>query len=399
MKATILSLMLAILATNCRAEVSCKDTEVKSAVRSCEETWQSILQRTPEDSDLWCIQTKTLLDCFQKIPCEPAADQITFLTEILEVYSPKCTIFKQNSTVADESEEIDNSTDISNVEVVGLSAEYLGGTKVLLTWNVTEDASQLDGFKVSYRVFFKSPDSPYVFDEASTAVNEDGLFSIVLDLGKKSRYEIQVTPYNSEQEADASDPIYIYVSGKPLGVSPGISLIATPLGSDAIVVSYKVLGDLPVSSINFFYKTEDDNKWTQVTKDDIAKRGDQFFVLSGLEAGTLYYIYSKSWLLTSYQDEITHVVTSDGVGNEEALGLTLGEARDYVDWSAWDLQDVDGFKVTVEFNDNHTEVQYLPRQQTRLYVVNWVSSVNSFKVQPFNRLGLKKGGELTRTSY
>ena len=29
-----------------------------------------------------------------------------------------------------------------------------------------------------------------------------------------ARYEINVTPFNSQHEANASDPVFIYVSGK-----------------------------------------------------------------------------------------------------------------------------------------------------------------------------------------
>ncbi|RUS70336.1 hypothetical protein EGW08_021905, partial [Elysia chlorotica] len=97
------------------------------------------------------------------------------------------------------------------------------------------------GFNVTYRRFKKKPISAYTFELVQPSVNEDGLFSVVLNVAKKSRYEIQVTPYNSEMEAATSDPIYFNVSGVPLGVT--------------------------ARSLRSNYKTNNGKKGTQVTKD------------------------------------------------------------------------------------------------------------------------------------
>ncbi|RUS70335.1 hypothetical protein EGW08_021904 [Elysia chlorotica] len=243
-----------------------------------------------------------------------------------------------------------------------------------------------------------------MFQEVEPSVNEDGLFSVVLNVAKKSRYEIQVTPYNSEMEAAPSDPIYFYVSGVPLGVTPEISVTARSLGSDSAVVSYAVLGNLELSSVNIFYKTEDDNKWTQFTKDVVPLRGDEFLVLTGLEPGTVYYIYAKSWLHTSYHVSITTVLIGDGQKTEEIGNLPLsktenGEGDISIDWSSWNLEDVDGYKVTATLINTSTSisrtvVQYLPSLQTTIEFAAGEDTVDSVTVQPFDFYGLKKGGHI-----
>ncbi|RUS78506.1 hypothetical protein EGW08_013718, partial [Elysia chlorotica] len=194
MKATVfycLSLGLLALVAHCSAIEDCEENHKMIHGEHCVVEFNQIYINTTveerNDPDLWCRNGNTLLECFCRVPCKMTPILTYQLNEIMQKYSPTCELNYNISGCVNVSEGNETSANISNVQVVDLKAEYLGGEQVLVTWNVTEGASNLDGFNVTYRVFIKKPLSPYMFQEVEPSVNEDGLFSVVLNVAKKSR--------------------------------------------------------------------------------------------------------------------------------------------------------------------------------------------------------------------
>ncbi|KAK3803041.1 hypothetical protein RRG08_052851 [Elysia crispata] len=399
---TSLILALLALAAKCTAAVSCEKSEPWQKAILCLQPYMGKI-RDQTDADVWCKATTEMFACIEAVPCDLPQKVLDDIDEKLREFSPNCHLLGGGPAVSEDSE---NKADISNTQVVDLTAEYLGDSRVLLTWNVTDLAGSLDGFKVAYREFFKYTESPYEVDEIPATLDDDGQYSTVLNLDKKTRYEINVTPFNSQHEANASDPVFIYVSGKKMRLAAWLSVTASPLGSEDTLISYTVLGDKDLTSVNFFYLKENEAVWTQLTKDTIALRGENFVVLSGLEEGTTYYIFSKAWVGRSYHTTMTSVRTAwssiedhETVGDLPLVKTPKPEGGEFVDWSTWNSTGVYGYKVTVTFRENNAaqrskEVHYLPSGQARFDLDASGETVDSVKVQPFDVFGLKTGGEL-----
>ncbi|KAK3787950.1 hypothetical protein RRG08_008968 [Elysia crispata] len=387
-------------------------TNNKSCSAGIQKCYISFMQKAspPKDQNEYCDAANECFKCLNGFSCnEPLRDN--FLRNVrnsLRYKSPNCILGTIRSVVVPtpkpKKQEI-TVPDISNVQVKNLDAEYLEGTKVFLSWNIASNItpSAIEGFRIMLSIFNRRSKTEDSVEETTAVRDDKGRYSTTLILKRASKYEIKVKPYNKQSEGQASEPAYIYVSGKKHGITGHISVLAASLSTDAAVVSYEILGDKNESFVNFFYLKKNETVWTQVSKDSIAFRGENSVVLTGLQPGTIYYVFAKGWLQMHYRTSFTsmELPASDTTilnrGLDEELSLKKGKNEkgdDFVDWSDWKIQDVEGYKVTVTYNGKNgssrrTEVKYLPKPETKLVFGSNTDTVDSVKVEPFDVYGLK----------
>ncbi|KAK3796667.1 hypothetical protein RRG08_008438 [Elysia crispata] len=290
-----------------------------------------------------------------------------------------------------------------DVVVTDLTVEYLEGLKVLLTWKLSPsgNSSSVTGFKILYKVFNKFTDSPYT-DEVTVSPNEDnGVYSAILTFQKRGRYAMEVRPLGEHGEGTPSKAKFFYVSANRLRLTPNLSVKAAAVGLDSLLVSYDVLGDRNLTSINFFYMKEGDAQWTQFSKDNVDFRTGRYVVLTGLMEATKYFLFAKSWLGVSYMIGITSATT---ISIEEPPSLTFNQGVDrerrlYLYWNYRDEQRVAGYKATVTYNANQPakkreEVVYRPRGLKSIIFQPGSDTIDLVKVEPFDESGLLKGNEI-----
>ncbi|RUS76041.1 hypothetical protein EGW08_016197 [Elysia chlorotica] len=300
-------------------------------------------------------------------------------------------------------------TDIADVEVVDCSAMYVKETQVEVSWRISTGAQPLllAGFKILYRIASKGTKGAFSVQNVAAPSSEDGLYKSVLDLKRKSRYEIKVKPYSEKKDGEPCKPVYIYVSGINLDATPDLVLTAAPLASDAAVVSVDVIGDQELTNVNFLYMKKGGSEWTQLFQDIIAFQEPSDVAFTGLEEGTVYYIFGKAWLGNSYRALYTSLETPFSEGQNLTCGtsedLTLKKQQNsngsaWVDWSDWNIEGLIGYKATVTYNANgyteRTEIEYLPSDQTRLDFEMSNDTIDRVKIEPFDAYGLKEGAEV-----
>ncbi|KAK3731524.1 hypothetical protein RRG08_058450, partial [Elysia crispata] len=305
--------------------------------------WKSIL--ATGDQAAWCTYEKDYDTCLENLPCEVTPTRWEELHRRLESrYEKYKRVVKKRLESRYEKYGVDCSNRVINLEV-----EYLGGKRVLLIWRLSTNIrpSDVDGFKILYKKAFKKRSKSDYFVEDIQAADSDGKYSAILTLKRKSRYEIKVQPYGQQLEAEVSAPTYIQVSGKDLSVSPEIGIMATAVATNAILISYRAEGDENLENVEFLYVKENGPQWTQLYKEIVPLRGTNSVVLSGLEEGTTYFIAAKAWFDKTFSNSVTYATT---LTQEPSRNLSLTKQQNSVDWSHWDIRDLQGYKATVTFN-------------------------------------------------
>ncbi|KAK3803135.1 hypothetical protein RRG08_060107 [Elysia crispata] len=300
-----------------------------------------------------------------------------------------------------------NITNVQDMEVVDFKVDIIWGNKIYLKWHLPSnvDSSAIEGFRLFYKIDSKRTSTQYSVQNLTNAYFEDGLWSAIATLETpKKRYAVEVRPYSGQEEGRPREPEYIYVTGRPLYVTPHIAVRATPVATDAVLVSYRILGDRNLSNANFFYMEEGQTEWQQATWRRKKVQGDGFLVLAVPNGNTTYYIFGKSWMDNrNYQIGITFVKTP-GDNSEiqyiDDISRNLALTKQYkaVDWSHWQLEDVKGYKITVDFafpgrSKILTNVYYKPGDDTRIDFSSPGTILYNVKVEPFNEFGLLGSAE------
>ncbi|KAK3789854.1 hypothetical protein RRG08_060407 [Elysia crispata] len=292
-------------------------------------------------------------------------------------------------------------------EVIELDSENLGDNRVLVTWKLSAQTSPsvVDGFKILCRKLLnRSSKSRDTVQDTQVSAEGDGKYSAVLKLASKARYAIKVQPYGQGQDGHPSAPTFTHIGAKRSRLLTEIALTATPLSPTTVLISYDDSGKENLENVEFFFVKKGEMAWTQMYKDITPLRGEHSVVLAKLEGATTYLIAAKAWFIKTFKKSVTYVTTPGKAvpdtlcpKTSEELFFTEQHAEggaDTVDWSHWNISDVQGYQATVTYNvqgpsQRRTEVVYLPSEQTRLVFPEVGDTVDSVKVEPFDAFGFK----------
>ncbi|KAK3785564.1 hypothetical protein RRG08_058429 [Elysia crispata] len=181
------------------------------------------VHRARHNQQMLCSAALRYRECLSNFPCNFHAD------ELEEKMNPVKTMLLQRAPYCSlvhpagpEPSGPSTESDITDIEVDHFNCMYMGGRRVKLSWKLPSitTPSFLAGFKILYKLVSNSPRSRYTVRVISVSAGVNGRFRTVLNLPRIGRYVFQVKPYSQHKEGNLCDPIYIYVSGGNLAMSP-----------------------------------------------------------------------------------------------------------------------------------------------------------------------------------
>ncbi|GFN95620.1 hypothetical protein PoB_002212600 [Plakobranchus ocellatus] len=376
-----------------------------TSTESCQNRLQRDLVAGGGDPEQTCRSVKNFASCMLATPCFQTQQQkqvfIDTFKSSFRFPIPDCTVdFEEKEEDEDDmtksSPMPQKDSPVKAPQVKNLQAATVG-SNIRVTWEYSKTRTEkLVAFKIIYKWRSKTvPPGEATLDVKPSGSDSYTYQALLQNLKTRAKYHITVRPIYLSHVGKSTKPVAVWLSGQNLTPESELSVKATSLGQDAVLVTFATEGSGELSNLRIMYMQRGGNKWNPVSTENI--QGTSALV-TDLQSGETYFFQAKGRLGKKYKTVITYITLPGQAAASDldvTANITDGE-KIMAEWKHTQPNNLRGYKATLykHVGDFHGPVkrQYLFKtENSTSFVMEEKTAAYSVKVEPFDDNGLLRG--------